>query len=37
LGADVRWHPAPGIHGRFYWAAHLLDYLRFYSEALGAG
>lgn len=37
LGADVRWHPAPGTHGRFYWAAHLLDYLRFYSEVLGAG
>jgi enterochelin esterase-like enzyme len=35
LGADVRWHPAPGGHGRPYWSAHLGDYLRFYSEALG--
>jgi enterochelin esterase-like enzyme len=36
LGADVRWHPAPGTHGRPYWSAHLPDYLRFYSDALGA-
>jgi S-formylglutathione hydrolase FrmB len=36
LGADVRWHPAPGMHGRTYWSAHLTDYLRFYSDALGA-
>ena len=36
LGADVRWHPAPGVHGRPYWSAHLPDYLRFYSDALGA-
>jgi enterochelin esterase-like enzyme len=36
LDADVRWHPAPGTHGRAYWSAHLPDYLRFYSEALGA-
>jgi enterochelin esterase-like enzyme len=36
LGADVRWHPAEGAHGRPYWSAHLLDYLRFYSDALGA-
>jgi len=36
LGADVRWHSAPGIHGRPYWSAHLADYLRFYSDALGA-
>jgi enterochelin esterase-like enzyme len=36
-GADVRWHPAPGSHGREYWSAHLLDYLHFYSAALGAG
>ena len=34
-GADVRWHPAPGEHGRTYWRAHLAEYLRFYSEALG--
>ena len=37
LGADVRWHPAEGGHGRAYWSAHLPDYLRFYSAALGAG
>ena len=36
LDADVRWHPAPGQHGRAYWSAHLPDYLRFYSDALGA-
>jgi enterochelin esterase-like enzyme len=36
LGADVRWHPAEGAHGRSYWSAHLLDYLRFYSDVLGA-
>jgi enterochelin esterase-like enzyme len=36
LGADVQWHPAEGAHGRSYWSAHLLDYLRFYSDALGA-
>jgi enterochelin esterase-like enzyme len=36
LGADVRWRPAPGAHGRPYWSAHLPDYLRFYSDALGA-
>ena len=36
LGADVRWHPAEGAHARSYWRAHLLDYLRFYSDALGA-
>jgi enterochelin esterase family protein len=35
-GADVRWHPDEGAHGRPYWSAHLPDYLRFYSEALGA-
>jgi enterochelin esterase-like enzyme len=35
-GADVRWHPDPGEHGRPYWSAHLADYLRFYSQALGA-
>jgi len=34
-GADVQWHPAPGTHGRPYWSAHLAEYLRFYSEALG--
>ena len=37
LGADVRWHSAQGSHGRAYWSAHLPDYLRFYSAALGAG
>jgi enterochelin esterase-like enzyme len=36
LGAHVLWHPAPGQHGRPYWSAHLPDYLRFYSDALGA-
>jgi enterochelin esterase-like enzyme len=36
LGADVQWHPAEGAHGRSYWSAHLLDYLRFYSDALSA-
>jgi enterochelin esterase-like enzyme len=36
-GADVEWHPAQGGHDRSYWAAHLVDYLRFYSAALGAG
>ena len=36
LGADVRWHTAAGSHGRPYWSAHLPDYLRFYSDALGA-
>jgi enterochelin esterase-like enzyme len=36
LGADIRWHPAPGTHGRAYWSAHLPDYLRFYSDTLGA-
>jgi enterochelin esterase-like enzyme len=36
LGADVRWHPAPGQHGRAYWSAHLPEYLRFYSDALDA-
>jgi len=36
LRADVRWCPAPGSHGRPYWSAHLPDYLRFYSDALGA-
>lgn len=36
LGADVRWNPADGQHGRAYWSAHLPDYLRFYSDALGA-
>jgi enterochelin esterase-like enzyme len=35
-GVDVRWHPAAGEHGRPYWSAHLPDYLRFYSQALGA-
>jgi enterochelin esterase-like enzyme len=35
-GADVRWHPGEGEHGRSYWTAHLSDYLRFYSDALGA-
>src|SRR3954447_630456 len=36
LGADVRWHSAEGEHGRAYWSTHLPDYLRFYSDALGA-
>jgi enterochelin esterase-like enzyme len=36
LGAHVLWRPAPGEHGRTYWSAHLPDYLRFYSDALGA-
>jgi len=36
LDADVHWHPAPGQHGRPYWSAHLPEYLRFYSDALGA-
>ena len=36
LGADVTWRPAPGAHGRPYWSAHLTEYLRFYSDALGA-
>jgi enterochelin esterase-like enzyme len=36
-GADVEWHPAEGGHDRSYWTAHLADYLRFYSGALGAG
>jgi enterochelin esterase-like enzyme len=36
-GADVRWNPAEGEHARPYWTAHLPDYLRFYSDALGAG
>jgi enterochelin esterase-like enzyme len=36
LDVDVRWHPAPGEHGRPYWSAHLPEYLRFYSDALGA-
>jgi hypothetical protein len=35
-GADVRWNPAEGEHRRSYWTAHLPDYLRFYSGALGA-
>jgi enterochelin esterase-like enzyme len=35
-GADVRWNPAEGDHARPYWTAHLPDYLRFYSDALGA-
>jgi enterochelin esterase-like enzyme len=35
-GADVRWNPAEGGHAGTYWTAHLPDYLRFYSEALGA-
>jgi enterochelin esterase-like enzyme len=35
-GADVRWNPAEGEHARPYWTAHLPDYLRFYSDALGA-
>jgi enterochelin esterase-like enzyme len=35
-GADVRWNPAEGKHERAYWTAHLPDYLRFYSDALGA-
>jgi enterochelin esterase-like enzyme len=35
-GADVEWHPAAGGHDRSYWRAHLTDYLRFYSDALGA-
>jgi enterochelin esterase-like enzyme len=35
-GADVRWNPAEGEHARPYWSAHLPDYLRFYSDALGA-
>jgi enterochelin esterase-like enzyme len=35
-GADVRWNPAEGQHERAYWTAHLPDYLRFYSDALGA-
>jgi enterochelin esterase-like enzyme len=35
-GADVEWHPAEGSHDRSYWTAHLADYLRFYSDALGA-
>ena len=34
--ADVRWHTAEGKHERSYWTAHLTDYLRFYSDALGA-
>lgn len=37
LGADVRWNPAEGGHTGTYWTAHLGDYLRFYSDALGAG
>jgi enterochelin esterase-like enzyme len=36
LGADVLWRPADGEHGRPYWSARLPDYLRFYSDALGA-
>jgi enterochelin esterase-like enzyme len=36
-GADVRWNPAEGRHSPSYWSAHLLDYLRFYSEALDPG
>jgi enterochelin esterase-like enzyme len=36
LQVDVRWHPAPGEHGRTYWSGHLPDYLQFYSDALGA-
>jgi hypothetical protein len=36
-GADVRWNPAEGEHARPYWTAHLPDYLRFYSDVLGAG
>jgi enterochelin esterase-like enzyme len=36
LGADVRWNSAEGTHGHAYWSAHLPDYLRFYSGALGA-
>ena len=35
-GAEVRWNPAEGEHARSYWTAHLPDYLRFYSDALGA-
>jgi enterochelin esterase-like enzyme len=35
-GADVRWNPTEGEHARPYWTAHLPDYLRFYSDALGA-
>jgi enterochelin esterase-like enzyme len=35
-GADVRWNPAEGKHARSYWTAHLPDYLRFYSDVLGA-
>jgi len=36
LGADVLWRPADGEHGRAYWSSRLPDYLRFYSDALGA-
>jgi enterochelin esterase-like enzyme len=36
LDVDVRWHPAPGQHGRPYWSARLPNYLAFYSDALGA-
>jgi enterochelin esterase-like enzyme len=36
LDVDVRWHPAPGEHGRPYWSAHLPEYLAFYSDELGA-
>jgi enterochelin esterase-like enzyme len=35
-GADVCWNPAEGGHTKSYWAAHLPDYLRFYSDALAA-
>ena len=34
--ADVEWHTAEGTHTQQYWTAHLTDYLRFYSDALGA-
>nr|WP_281371594.1 alpha/beta hydrolase-fold protein [Petropleomorpha daqingensis] len=35
-GADVRWNPAEGAHEPAYWRGHLPDYLRFYSDELGA-
>jgi len=34
--ADVEWHTDEGTHAQQYWTAHLTDYLRFYSDALGA-
>jgi enterochelin esterase-like enzyme len=35
-GLHVEWHQYPGPHEAEYWIAHVPDYLRFYSAALGS-